>query len=79
MPCPEVSSRSAGLWPHSASEAPVGFVLQEHHTPASQATQGQCEETSFTIDVKTDKFAKEIKPVCLERSILTNANSYLAD
>lgn len=39
--------------------------------------QDQCEQISFTIDVKTDKAAKEIKPVSLKRSILTNASAYV--
>lgn len=39
--------------------------------------EGQREEVSLTIRVKTDKFAKEIKPVSLERAILTNVNVHL--
>lgn len=39
--------------------------------------EGQREEVSLTIHVKTDKFAKEIKPVSLERSVLTNVNIHL--
>lgn len=48
-------------------------------TPSSQEMKGQHEEVSLTVHVKTDKFAEEIKPVSLERSILTNVNVHLDD
>lgn len=41
--------------------------------------KGQREEVSLTIHVKTDKLAEDIKPVSLERSILTNVNVHLDD
>lgn len=77
MECPEASSRAADPWTGNASRGQVGFVLYVPSTPSSQEMKtGTNYLWPFMLK---DKFAKEMKPVSLERSILTNVNVHLDD
>ena len=58
-------------------QGPRGLCSVGASDSSRPGDQDQHEEMSFPFDVKTVKFAKEIKPVSLKRSILTNANTYL--
>ena len=62
---------------HTVSSGALWALFNGCLNSSQPGDQDQCEQISFTIDVKTDKAAKEIKPVSLKRSILTNASAYV--
>ena len=62
---------------HTVSSGALWALFNGCLNSSQPGDQDQCEQISFTIDVKTDKAAKEIKPVSLKRSILNNASAYV--
>lgn len=62
---------------HTVSSGALWALFSGCLNSSQPGDQDQCEQISFTIDVKIDKAAKEIKPVSLKRSILTNASAYV--